>query len=188
MTRVRPATEEDLAAVNRLYNAELATTTVTWRDDPMSMAECRAWFADRQARGHPVLVAERAHHVGAAPGAAGSVEVGRDPSDRTVVAFAAWKEFRGVGLSGYRHTVEHTIHVDEDHRGVGVGGALLAALIDEARRRGDIHVMVGAVDAANTASLAFHGSMGFTEVARMPEVGRKFDRWLDLVLVQRIIT
>jgi phosphinothricin acetyltransferase len=76
--------------------------------------------------------------------------------------------------------------VDERHHGQGVGGALLEALIAEAPRR-DIHVLVAAVDADNAGSIAFHRSLGFAEVARMPEVGRKFDRWLDLVLLQRVV-
>ncbi len=63
---------------------------------------------------------------------------------------------------------------------------MLAALIERARAD-DVHVMVAAVDGANTESIAFHERLGFTTVARMPEVGRKFDRWLDLVLMQRIL-
>ena len=78
------------------------------------------------------------------------------------------------------------MHVDERHHGEGVGRELLHALIDEAARR-DVHVLVAAVDAANEGSIAFHRALGFVEVARMPEVGRKFDRWLDLVLLQRVI-
>lgn len=59
--------------------------------------------------------------------------------------------------------------------------------MDDGRRR-RVHVLVAGIDGDNTESIAFHHAMGFSEVARMPEVGRKFDRWLDLVLMQRIIT
>ena len=82
--------------------------------------------------------------------------------------------------------MEDTIHVDGAHHRRGVGRALLGALIDEAPRR-DVHVIVAGLDSANLASIELHRSMRFTEVARMPEVGRKFDRWLDLVLMQRIV-
>jgi len=63
---------------------------------------------------------------------------------------------------------------------------LLDALIDRARIA-DVHVMIAAIDADNTGSIAFHERLGFVTVARMPEVGRKFDRWLDLVLMERIL-
>jgi phosphinothricin acetyltransferase len=91
-----------------------------------------------------------------------------------------------VKWPGYRFTVEHTVHVREDHWGSGAGRALMEELVERARAAGK-HVMVGALDGANEASLRFHARLGFVEVARMPEVGRKFGRWLDLVLVQRIL-
>jgi L-amino acid N-acyltransferase YncA len=105
----------------------------------------------------------------------------------TVVGFAAYGSFRGSGKwPGYRHTVEHTIHVHKDYWGRGIGRSLLNALIERARSN-DVHVMVAAVDGANQDSISFHERLGFTTVARMPEVGRKFDQWLELVLMQRII-
>ena len=74
----------------------------------------------------------------------------------------------------------------EDYWSRGLGRSLLEALIERARTNG-AHVMVAAVDGANAESIAFHERLGFRVVARMPEVGRKFDRWLELVLLQRII-
>jgi len=161
---VRDATPADLPAIRRLYNALIATTTVAWRDDDASAEEIDAWFDERTRLGHPVLVAE---------------------TDGLVIGYTCWTGFRG--FPGYRHTVELTIHVDGEHHGRGVGRTLLGALVDEATRR-DVHVVVAAIDADNRSSIAFHESMGFTEVARLPEVGRKFGRWLDLVLMQRILS
>ena len=104
-----------------------------------------------------------------------------------IVGFAAYDSFRGSGKwPGYRYTVEHTIHVRDDCWGQGIGSQLLESLIRRARHSG-IHVMVAAVDGANDGSIAFHERLGFEVVARMPEVGRKFDRWLELVLMQRIL-
>jgi L-amino acid N-acyltransferase len=164
--RVRPATEADLPPIRALFNALIPTTTIGWRDDLADEAEIGAWFERQQAADHPVLVAD---------------------DDGTVVGYTCWTTFRGgERFPGYRHTVEHTIHVDGAHHGTGVGRLLMNALLDEARRRG-VHVVVGAIDADNVDSLAFHAALGFVEVARMPEVGRKFDRWLDLVLVQRVL-
>jgi L-amino acid N-acyltransferase len=163
---IRDANATDMVAVCDLYNALIPTTTVAWTETPQSLEERLSWFAEQQKRLYPVLVAEEAGGV---------------------VGFASYGSFRGDGRRpGYRFTVEHTIHVAETHWGAGVGRALLEALIERARNTGH-HVLVGGIDADNAASLRFHERLGFAEVARMPQVGRKFDRWLDLVLVQLIL-
>ena len=163
---VRDATAADLGPIRELYNALILTTTIGWRDEVATPEEIESWFAERHRRGDPVLVAER---------------------DGEVTGYTCWSAFRGGdSFPGYRHTAELTIHVRADQHRRGVGRTLLLALVDEARRRG-LHVLVAGIDADNAASIALHRVLGFTEVARMPEVGRKFDRWLDLVLMQRII-
>jgi phosphinothricin acetyltransferase len=104
-----------------------------------------------------------------------------------VVGFAAYEYFRGEGKwPGYRLTMEQSIHVREDRWGRGVGRALIETLLDRARNAG-VHVMVAAIDAENVESVAFHERLGFIEVARMPQTGVKFGRWLDLVLMQRVL-
>ena len=98
------------------------------------------------------------------------------------MGFATFGDFRP--WPGYRYTVEHTVHVREDCRGQGIGSELVRALFPRATALGK-HVMIAGVDAANTASIRFHEALGFEQVALLKEVGRKFDRWLDLVLLQR---
>ena len=164
--RIREAVPEDLASIRELFNALIPTTTIAWRDDIAAPDEIAEWFLDQQRLRSPVFVAE---------------------VDGTVVGYTTWGTFRGgPRFPGYRHTVELTIHVDGDWHGKGVGRALIDQLVKEAAQR-DIHVLVAGIDAENTESIAFHAALGFVEVARMPETGRKFDRWLDLVLMQRII-
>jgi L-amino acid N-acyltransferase len=163
---VRDAVDGDMPALRDLYNALIPTTTVAWTDSLQTLRERRAWFRSQQRHGYPVLVAE---------------------DGEKAVGFAAYASFRGSGRwPGYRHTVEHTIHIHEDYWCRGIGRSLLEALIERARAN-SVHVMVAAVDGANTESIAFHERLGFKTVARMPEVGRKFDRWLELVLMQRIL-
>jgi L-amino acid N-acyltransferase YncA len=163
---IRDAVDTDMSMLRDLYNALIPTTTVAWTEVPQTLRERRAWFRRQQRFGYPVVVAE---------------------AGGTVVGFAAYGSFRGSGKwPGYRHTVEHTIHVHKDYWGRGIGRSLLNALIERARSN-DVHVMVAAVDGANQDSISFHERLGFTTVARMPEVGRKFDQWLELVLMQRII-
>ena len=163
---VRNATHSDLPAIVALHNALIPTTTVTWTDDLDTLEHRAAWFEHQEAAGHPVLVAE---------------DEGR------VVGFTCYEPFRGEGKQpGYRATAELSIHVRESHWGNGVGRALINALVERAQEDG-IHVLVAAIDAENEPSVQFHGRLGFVEVARMPETGQKFGRWLDLLLMQRIV-
>ena len=163
---IRDADLADLPAILRIQNEFIATDTIEWTEQPHTLADRAAWFRQRQQLGDPVLVATRQH-------------------DGLIVGWAAYSEFRDAAKwPGYRLTVEHTIHVERDHWGRGIGRALLAALITRAERAG-MHVMVAAIDGSNTPSLRMHERLGFSLVANMPEVGTKFGRWLDLVLMQR---
>ena len=158
---IRPATEKDLAAIAAIANEAIANTTAIWNEAPTDIADRRAWVEGRRVQGYPVLVAESAGRV---------------------VGYASFGDFRPH--AGYRHTVEHSLYVDGSSWRQGIGSALLVALIDEARRLGK-HVMVGGIAADNAPSLALHRKHGFVETGRMPEVGTKFGRWLDLVFMQK---
>jgi len=126
-------------------------------------AERLAWMSARRALGYPVLVAT-----------AGTAVVGYG----TFGDFRAWP--------GYRYTVEHSVYIHAGHRGRGHGRVLIDELISAAAALGK-HVLIAGIDGGNSASIRLHARAGFVEVARMPEVGRKFGRWLDLVFMQRIL-
>jgi phosphinothricin acetyltransferase len=156
---IRVAVAGDAGAISSILNAFLSTTTIEWTDTPKSPASVLAWMDGHET----VLVAEQHDEV---------------------VGVAAFGWFRDVvGWPGYRFAVENTVHVREDHWGTGVGRSLMEALIENARASGK-HSMIAAVDGANEASIRFHQRLGFVEVGRMPEVGAKFGRWCDLVLLQ----
>ncbi len=159
----RAAVEPDLPAMLAIYNHIIATSTAIYRDEPTTLEERAAWFAARRAAGFPVLVAERGGEI---------------------LGFATYGDFRGA-FPGYRHSVEHSVHVGETARAAGVGAALMGHLLDRAREA-SVHAMVGAIDADNAASLRFHEKLGFKACAHFHEVGRKFGRWLDLVFVEKI--
>jgi phosphinothricin acetyltransferase len=166
---IRDATADDLPTISALYNALVTTTTVAWTETPETFDDRRRWWAGRTGDGDATVVADAG------------------PDGGGVIGYAAFGPFRdNAKWPGYRLTVEHTIHVDGAWHGRGVGRALMEALIERAVAQG-LHVMVGAVDGDNDASIRFHQRLGFEVVARMPEVGRKFDRWLDLVLLQRTL-
>jgi L-amino acid N-acyltransferase len=156
------ATDADLPAILAIFNEVVATSTAIYRDDPFSLEDRAAWLRERRAGGFPVLVA-------------------RDAGGRAI-AVGSYGPFRPT--PGYATTVEHTVMVAPEWRGDGLGSALVEALLTRAARDGH-HVMVASIDAENAGSIRMHERLGFAEVGRMPEVARKFGRWLDLVLLQR---
>jgi len=160
---IRPATEDDLPAILAIYNDAVINTTAIWNDAMVDLDNRRAWLEARRRQDYPVLVAV---------------------VEDAVVGYGSFGDFRA--FDGYRFTVEHSIYVAEAARRRGVATALLAALIERAAALGK-HVMIGGIAADNEASLRLHAAHGFVETGRLPEVGTKFGRWLDLVLMQRAI-
>lgn len=101
-----------------------------------------------------------------------------------VVGYASYGTWRTI--EGFRHTVEHSVYVRADQRGQGLGPALMQALIERARTA-KLHVMVAAIESENAASIRLHQRLGFVTTGQMPQVGRKFGRWLDLTFMQLIL-
>jgi phosphinothricin acetyltransferase len=157
------ATEADLPGLLAIYNEVIATSTAVFSSVPVTLAERQQWWRTRIAQGYPVLVARDAQGV---------------------AGFSTFGDFRAS--PGYRFSVEHTVHVRGDGRGRGLGTSLVRALIPRAAQLGK-HVMIAGVDAANAPSIRFHERLGFTVAGTLREVGHKFDRWLDLVFMQRRI-
>lgn len=160
---IRDARTDDLPRILAITNEAIVNTTSVFSLSTTTLQARRLWMRERQASRFPVLVAE---------------------VDGIVQGFGSFGTFRA--WEGFRHTVEHSLYVDPSAQGRGLGTAILDALIKQARALG-LHVMVGGIEAKNTRSLALHGRAGFTESARLEQVGRKFDRWLDLVFVQKIL-
>jgi L-amino acid N-acyltransferase len=159
---IAPATADDLPAILAILNDAIATTTASWHEYPRDEAFLRDWRAARQ-KDYVVLAA-------------------RDQSG--LAGYASYGPFRAG--SGYRLTVEHSIYVRRDARRRGIGKALLAALIEAARGQ-QLHAIIAGVDSDNAVSIALHRAFGFVETGRLPEAGRKFDRWLTLVMLQKIL-
>jgi L-amino acid N-acyltransferase YncA len=163
---IREAQEPDAAIINAIYNATVRTTTVAWTEEHERLSTREAWLEEQRHLGNPILVALRDDHV---------------------VGFASYDDFGdATKWPGYRFTVEHPIHIHQDHQGEGVGGALLDTLMARAAGAGK-HVMIGAVDGENAGSIRFHERHGFAVTGRLPQIGFKFGRWLDLVLMQRML-
>ncbi|WP_443191497.1 GNAT family N-acetyltransferase [Pseudomonas indica] len=161
---IRDATDADLAGILEIYNDAVLNTTAIWNEKTVDLDNRRAWLAERNAQGYPVLVAV-------------------DEQDQ-VLGYASFGDWRT--WDGYRHTVEHSVYVKNDHIGAGIGKALMRALIDRARALGK-HVMVAGIESENRASIHMHQQLGFVHVGQLREVGTKFGRWLDLTFMQLII-
>ena len=159
---VRLATETDLPAINAIYNHYVSISTTTYVLAPTTIEERHRWFAGRDAI-HPVTVAYRGDQL---------------------VGWGSLHTFRAI--AGYRQTVENSVYIHPDHHRTGVGAALLADQIERAQALG-LHAIVAAIDSEQTASLALHAKAGFHEVGRFPQVGRKFDRWLNAVFMERLL-
>lgn len=163
MIEIRDAAERDLPRILDITNQAIAHSTSVWNETPVTLDSRRAWLRERLRQGFPVLVAVR---------------------DGEVIGFGSFADFRA--WEGYRHTVKHSLYVDPPAQGRGAGEALLRALVDRATAL-DKHVIVGGIESGNAVSLALHRREGFVETGRLPEVGRKFGRWLDLVFMQKIL-
>lgn len=161
---IRDARETDLEGILFIYNDAVLNSTAIWNDTPVDLANRQAWLAEREAQGHPVLVA-------------------LDDAQQ-VVGYASYGPWRPH--EGFRHTVEHSVYVRDGQRGGGIGRGLMRELIERARRAGE-HVMVGAIESENRASVHMHQQLGFIHVGQMRQVGCKFGRWLDLTLMQLIL-
>ena len=152
---IRECTTADAAAICAIYNPYVRETVITFEEAPVSAAEMAQRIAEVTAR-LPWLVAEE---QGAVVG----------------YAYATpWKV-----RSAYRFSVEATVYVAPGHMGRGVGTELYRALLAGLRPLG-VHCAVGGIALPNEASVALHEKLGFKKIGQFVEIGRKFDRWVDV--------
>ncbi len=151
--------------MTELHNWAIKETVALFVDEPVDEENRRRWLEHRRQQSYPVLVAEDEENV--------------------FLGWAGYGPFRPS--PGYRHTVENSVYIHPDAHGRGVGRQLMEALIDAARDDENVHAVIATIEGDNTGSLRLHEKLGFREVGRLPEVGRKFDRWLDLAYLQLIV-
>lgn len=159
---VRPARADDAPAIARIYNEGIADRVATLETEERSAEERAAWLADRDGR-HPVLVAER---------------------DGAVLGWGSLNPFNP--RPAYRHVADFSVYVAREARGSGVGGALLGTLIDTARHLG-YHKLVLAAFPWNEAGLRLYRRFGFREVGTYREQGWLDGRWVDVVVMERLL-
>lgn len=160
---IRPATTADIPGILSIWNPVIRDTAITFNPQEKSPDDIAQMLADKAAAGFAFLV---------------------DVDDRGVTGFVTYGPFRNG--AGYAHTREHTILLAPRAQGRGIGRALMHAVCDHARAQG-VHSLFAGVSAENPAGVAFHTALGFAETARLPQVGWKFGRWIDLILMQKFL-
>jgi L-amino acid N-acyltransferase len=160
--QIRLAQRDDAEAIRQIYNLEVSTSTVTFDLVPRTVADQLQWLEARSGA-HAVVVAEDGGEV---------------------VGFASLSPFRD--RPAYNSTVEESIYVRSDQRGRGVGVELLSELLSLAAQHG-FHTVIARIVGGHDASLGLHRRLGFDQVGTEREVGRKFGKWLDVVVMQRML-
>jgi L-amino acid N-acyltransferase YncA len=164
MHQIRPSTDADIAAIAAIYAHHVRHGTGTFETEPPSPADMAARRADVLAKGLPYLVAE---HDGAIAG----------------FAYCNWFKPRPA----YRFSAEDSIYLAPDHAGRGLGRHLLGALVTQAELAGVRKLIAVIGDSANAGSIGVHHALGFENVGVLKSCGWKFDRWLDVVLMEKVL-
>ena len=157
---IQKATLSDVNSILEIVNDAILNTTAIYDYDLRTCKEQTEWFLLKEKNNFPVFVAVL---------------------NNEIVGFGTYDSFRSK--IGYRFTVEHSVYVKEGFAGKGIGKLLLEQLISTAKSE-NYHVMIGVIDASNENSIRFHEKFGFKSMGILKEVGFKFNRWLDVNLMQ----
>ena len=162
---IRAARLADAEGIRTIVNYEILNGVSIFELEPRSLAAQRTWLQDRSGV-HAVLVATP------------------DDDDDTVLGFASLSPFHT--RPAYNTTVENSVYVHQDHRGRGIGRALLVEIIKLAKSHG-FHTVIARISGGNETSVAVHRSVGFEVAGTEREVGRKFGRWIDVIVMQLML-
>lgn len=184
---VRPARLADAEAIRAIYNHEVLSTTATFDLVPRSLEDQQAWLSARSGAFTAIVAEDRSRPDG--PPADTSTDgpaTGRGDDEWVgeVVGFAALSPYRE--RAAYRTSVEDSVYVRRDRSGQGIGRVLLTELLDIAEHSG-FHAVFARIESSGDASRALHARCGFRLVGIEREVGRKFNRWLDVALMQCLL-
>ncbi|GAA5167616.1 N-acetyltransferase family protein [Viridibacterium curvum] len=147
-----------------ILNEAILNSTALYDYKPRTLESMRAWFMTKASNSFPVI--------------------GLEDDAGVLLGFASYGTFRA--FPAYKYSVEHSVYVHKDHRGKGIGLALMQRLIAMARENA-VHVLIGGIDIENTGSIALHEKLGFTHAGTIRQAGFKFGRWLDLGFYQLIL-
>jgi len=159
---IRPAAESDVPAISEIYNYEILHGTATFDIEPKTLEDRLQWFRETQ-HPHCVIVADEGGEV---------------------AGWGCLRPFRAK--AAYRFTAENSVYIHHDRRGNGIGGLILARLVEMGRANG-FHSIIAGIAEKNEASVRLHRRFGFVDVGTEREVGYKFERWLDVTWMQLML-
>lgn len=162
--RIRNAVESDVVGILGILNYEIMNSTAIYDYVPKTEGHLIHWLKEKRTSNIPVIVATL---------------------NNQVIGYGSYGAYRP--RPAYQFTIEHSVYVHKEYQGQGVGKMILTHLIDLAIE-GKYHVMMAVIDTLNTGSIAFHKAFGFEEVGQLREVGYKFDRWLNVTLMQLVLS
>jgi phosphinothricin acetyltransferase len=160
---IRDARAADLPAVLEIMNDAILNTTAIYEYEIRTLDFIEDWFIKKQKSKEPLIVCTE---------------------ENNILGYGTYGQFRP--RPAYQFSVEHSVYVKTGFQRQGIGSSILNALIGLAQKQG-YHTLIAGIDASNHSSYEFHRRFGFIEVARFKEVGYKFDRWLDLIFMQRML-
>ncbi len=160
---IRPAKPDDLTAITDIYNEAILTTDATFDTEPKTVESQKEWFEHHDSR-NPILVAE---------------------SDNQVNGWASLSQWSD--RCAYSDTAEISVYVKDGYRGQGIGRQLIEKIIQAGKEAG-LHTIISRITAGNDESIHLHEGFGFEHIGVMKEVGEKYGRLLDVVLMQKIYT
>ena len=156
--------ESHANAILEIFNEAIVNSTALYDYKPRTQESMADWFKTKETGHFPII--------------------GATASDGQLLGFASYGTFRA--WPAYKYSVEHSVYVHKDHRGKGIGLALMQQLITVAKDQ-QYHVMIGGIDIANTGSIALHERLGFIHAGTIKQAAFKFGRWLDLGFYQLLL-
>lgn len=160
--KVRNAAESDLKEITRIYNYAIINTTATFDTRPKTVKSQEKWFYKHSGK-YPIIVAEE---------------------ERRVIGWASLSQWSD--RCAYDNTAEMSVYVNKDNQGIGIGNRLIAEIIKIARKN-KLHVIIARIAGENEISVHLHKKYGFTYIGSLKEVGFKFNRYIDVHLMQLIL-
>jgi len=159
---IRKAKIEDLISINDIYNEVIEKTVATFDTTPKTLEEQKNWFTNHGPK-NPILVAEK---------------------EESILGWASLSKWSD--RCAYSDTAELSLYIKEKYRGQGIGRKLLEAIIQEGKKTG-LHTVIARITEGNETSIHLHETVGFFHIGIMKEVGQKFEKRLDVYLMQKIL-
>lgn len=163
-TLVHCSLERHGQAILNILNHAITTSTALYDYQPRPYSAMQTWFANKAAGKFPVL--------------------GIESVEGELMGFASYGTWRA--FPAYKYSVEHSVYVHHAHRGQGLAKVLMHHLITHAQTQ-NLHMLIGAIDASNAASIALHAQLGFEPAGTVRQAGFKFGRWLDVAFYQLLL-